>query len=175
MVGSNISDDAVARALDGAGFITRLIDNVLFWRGGGGVDEANVVAGDDEKADVAVEADEVDAGFTLADFVHEVFVVFADAEHHVILGDEGGDDALGGLLGEGSPFDVEAGVLENGRDEVSASDGVFAGLVSRAIEVPRSAEPTAHEVREGLFEKVAAFEEDGLLVLQGGCGSEFLA
>jgi len=67
---------------------------------------------------------------------------------HLLAWEEGGDDVLGGLLGEAEALDAEAGVTKNGGDKISAGDGSGAGGLTGAIEVPFCAEPAAHDFWE---------------------------
>ena len=77
------------------------------------MDEAEIILGHDQKSDVTVETHEIDARFAFTHLIHETFVVCIDFEDHVVSRNEGCDDSLGGLLGKGSPFDVEARVLQD--------------------------------------------------------------
>ena len=174
-VGGEVSEDAVAGILEcvGGGAV---FDDDAPGVGAGGVDEADGAVGvGDEEGDMVVEADDVDAGAEGEEFVDEAFVVGVDADVHFLLGEEGAEDVLGGLLGEGGPFEFEAGVLEDGGDEVAAGDFVGAGLVGSAVEVPRGAEPAFHEGGEGPFEERAGAEEGGVLIFGSLGGVVFVA
>ena len=155
-----VSSDAIAGALEAAGVFAIFIDDAV-GMGSGGVDEADSAGfRDDEEGDVVVEPDDADAGTTVSGLIDELIVVEPGADGHLFSRHKGADDPLRGLLGETESFDLEAGVAKDGGDEVSAGDFTGAGSFAGAVEIPWSAEPTAHHFGEGCFEGDLALGDD---------------
>ena len=102
------------------------------------------ILGDNQKSDVAVEADNAHAGAAGFYLFKEVVVTQLGANVHVTFRDEGFDDVLRCLLGQLNPSHFEANILHNGGDVVSTRNFSAAGGCGGAIEIPGSPEPTAH-------------------------------
>ena len=159
-VAGEVSGDAIAGALEAAGVFTTFIDNAVRM-GSGGVDEAESAGfRDDEEGDVVVESNDSDAGTAGSGLIDELIVVEPGADGHLFSRHKGANDSLGGLLGEAESFDLETGIAEDGGDEISAGDFTGAGSFAGAVEIPWSAEPTAHHFGEGCFEGDLALGDD---------------